>query len=188
MDQHYTGVMIDPGSSCVCLSGYAYAILECYLHNGYHLVCDKIYLLEFALFSKFNESMLPAYFSSKWKNNMERNITEIYEITWCWYGFQPVRPHICLWFVFQPAGICLIGILVWFWFPASWKFLSGLPTSTAPPSSSWKSNSPPTRSKICLAETFWCQQKNSFWDIQKQPHFLFCIFKDFPLRSTIVKM
>ena len=133
MDQHYTGVMIDPWSSCVCLSGYAYAILECYLHNGYHLVCDKIYLLKFALFSKFNESMLPAYFSPKWKNNMERNITGIYEITnfWCWYGFQPVRPQICLWFVFQPAGICLIQILVWFWFPSSWKLLSGLPTSTA---------------------------------------------------------
>ena len=111
------------------------------------------------------------------KNNMERNITGIYEITnfWCWYGFQPVRPQICLWFVFQPAGICLIQILVWFWFPASWKLLSGMPTSTAPPSSGWKSNSPPTSSKICLAETFRCQQKTCF-EIYNNNHSFFSVF------------
>ena len=54
-----------------------------FLVNSTHLVCDKVYLLEFALFSpKFNSSI----FQPKIKNNIERNITGIYGIIdfWCW--------------------------------------------------------------------------------------------------------
>ena len=50
-----------------------------------------------------------------------------------------------------------------------------MPTSTAPPSSGWKSNSPPTSSRICLAETFRCQQKTRF-EICNNNHIFFSVF------------